>query len=71
MSKVQKHFHLCRPLDKKLMTRLADVHSVYGILRITVAPSLDQLTIEYDASRLKPSDVEAALSKAGIPIQVS
>jgi len=68
MTKIQIQFRLSRPLDEALLVRIADVHSVYGIQHVQVAPSLDRLTVEYDASRLRPAEVEAALEKAGIPL---
>lgn len=67
MTKVQLRFELARPLDEALMACIAGAHSQYGIHRVQVAPSLDGITVEYDASRLTPDDVEAALRKAGIP----
>jgi allophanate hydrolase subunit 1 len=35
-----------------------------------VAPTLDSITVEYDATRLNPLEVEAVLRKAGIPAQI-
>jgi len=71
MTKIQKQFRLSRPLDELLLNRISDVHSIYGIQRVQVAPSLDRLTVEYDASRLRPEEVEAALANAGIPLEVT
>jgi hypothetical protein len=68
MTKVQIHFRLERPLDDALMTRIAQAYSIYGIQKIVVAPSLDGLTVEYDATRLRPAEVHSALATAGIPI---
>jgi hypothetical protein len=68
MTKVQIHFRLERPLDDALMTRIAHAYSIYGIQKIQVAPSLDGLTVEYDATRLRPAEVQSALASAGIPI---
>ena len=68
MTKVQLRYDLMRPLDESLMTQIARVHTVYGILRVALAPSLDKLTVEYDASRLRPQEVETVLLSAGLPI---
>jgi allophanate hydrolase subunit 1 len=68
MTRVQIQFRLERPLDDSLMARIAAVHSVYGIQRIDVAPSLDALTVEYDATRLRPPEVRGVLAGAGIPL---
>ena len=68
MTKVQLSFGLTRPLDEQLMGRIANAHSIYGLHLVRVAPSLDQLRVEYDASRLTQDEVEAALRRAGIPV---
>ena len=69
MTKVQIRFRLQRPLDDTLLARISDAYALYGIQRVQVAPSLDQITVEYDATRLRPAEVEAALASAGIPIE--
>jgi hypothetical protein len=69
MTKVQVRFRLQKPLDEPLLARISDAHALYGIHRVKVEPSLDQLTVEYDASRLRPAEVEAALAGAGIPVK--
>ena len=71
MTKIQKQFRLLRPLDEPQLERISDVHSIYGILRVQVLPSLDRLAVEYDATRLRPAEVEAALANAGIPVETS
>ena len=71
MTKIQTQFRLRRPLDQPLLNRISDVHSIYGIQHVQVAPSLDRLTVEYDASRLRREEVEAALANAGIPLEVT
>ena len=67
MTKVQLTFKVLRPLDDKMMERISDAHGQYGIERITVAESLDEIHVEYDATRLSPDKVEATLRRAGIP----
>ena len=66
MTKVQMRFRVEKPLDQMQLERLSDAHSLYGIQKVTLAPTLDRLTVEYDASRLRPAEVEAALAGAGI-----
>jgi hypothetical protein len=68
MTKVQKPFRLERPLDEALMQQIADANSIYGIEWIRIAPSREELIVEFDASRLRSADVEAALQRAGIPV---
>jgi hypothetical protein len=69
MTKVLLSFGLLKPLDDALMKRISDAHSLYGIFRVKLAPSMDRLTVEYDATRLRPAEVDAALANAGIPIE--
>jgi hypothetical protein len=68
MTKVQMHFRLQRPLDEPLMEQIAAANAIYGIERIRIAPSGEELMVEFDASRLGVSDVETALQRAGIPV---
>jgi hypothetical protein len=68
MTKVRIRFRLQRPLDNAMLPRIAEVNVLYGIERVRVAPTLDSLTVDYDATRLRPAEVESALAAAGIPI---
>jgi len=67
MTKVQLTYQLIRPLDDKMMERISDAHGQYGIERITVSTSLDEIEVEYDATRLSPDKLISALRRAGIP----
>ena len=66
MTKVQIHLGLQRPLDDEMMQRISDANSIYGIDRIKILPSLQEIMVEYDATRLKPAEVERTLAQAGI-----
>ena len=68
MTKIQVRVRLARRLDDPLMDPLALARTIYGIQSIQVAPSLDGLTVEFDATRLLRAEVEAALAGAGIPV---
>jgi len=50
------------------MEKIVRVRSVYGILNIALAPTLDKLVVDYDASRLSALEVESVLHQAGLPI---
>ena len=67
MTKVQIHLSLERPLDDEMMERISDANSIYGIEHIKVLPSLKEIMVEYDATRLKISEIERVLAQAGIP----
>jgi len=69
MTKVQIRFRLQKPLDDAMMHNISNATSIYGIQKLQVAPSLDGLMVEYDATRLRPAEVEAALAAAGIPVE--
>jgi len=68
MTKVTLHYDLSRKLTDEDFANVAAMHSVYGIVRVQVAPSLDRITVDYDASRLMKKDVEAEIAKHGVPI---
>ena len=68
MTKVQIHLALQCPLDDEMMERISDANSIYGIEHIKVLPSLKEIIVEYDATRLKPKEVERALARGGIPV---
>jgi hypothetical protein len=69
MTKVQLQYDLARPLTDHDAAAIGDVNSCYGIERVQLAPSLDRLLVEFDASRLSEKDVEAVLQRFGLPIQ--
>jgi len=68
MTKVTVHYKLMRPLGAEDLDNIYNVHGTYGIARVQVTPSLDQLIVDYDASRLMKKDVEAELRRHGLPI---
>jgi len=67
MTKVQTTFQLARELNDPQLKSLSHLHAVYGILAARVLPS-NELFIEYDASRLSPSEVRGTVQQHGIPI---
>jgi hypothetical protein len=69
MTKVQLEYDLARPLTDHDAAAIGDVHSWYGILRVQLAPSLNRLQVEFDATRLSEKDVESVLQRFGLPIQ--
>ena len=69
MTKVTLHYDLTRPLGDDDLANIANVHSTYGMARVQVAPTLDKITVDYDASRLTKKDMEAVLARHSIPIR--
>ena len=70
MTKVTLHYDLTRTLNDEDCEAIAVLHSTYGIARVQVAPSLDKITVDYDASRLMKKDVEAELARHGVPVRI-
>jgi hypothetical protein len=68
MTKVTLHYDLSRKLTDDDFANVAAMHSTYGMVRVQVAPSLDKITVDYDASRLMKQDVEAVIARHGVPI---
>ena len=71
MTKVTLYYDLTRPLGDEDFENISQVHATYGMARVQVAPSLDKITVDYDASRLMKKDVEAVLANHGIPLRIS
>jgi copper chaperone CopZ len=69
MTKVQLHYKLTRTLNDADMEQISKIHGFYGIVRVTVEPSLDAIAVEYDASRLLQREVEATLARFGVPVE--
>ena len=69
VTKVQLEYPLVRPFADADAPAIASVHGWYGILRVKLAPRLDHVSVEYDASRLSEKDVEAVLHRFAIPIR--
>jgi len=68
MTKVTLHYNLERPLTEPELGSVADLPSTYGIVRVQVAPGLNKIIVDYDASRLMKDDVESVLHQHGVPI---
>ena len=68
MTKVTLHYDLSRALTEPELGSVADLPSTYGIARVQVAPGLDKLIVDYDASRMMKTDVEAVLHRHVLPI---
>jgi len=67
MTRVQLRYQLLKPLDEALMKSISNANAIYGIEQIKLQPSLDEIMVEYDASRLSIDKLENRLNGAGIP----
>ncbi len=68
MTKVTLHYDLARPLTEPELGSVADLTSVFGMERVQVAPGLDKIIVDYDASRMMKTDVDSVLHRHGLPI---
>ena len=68
MTKVQIHLWLQRPLDDEMMKKIRDANSIYGIEHIKILPSLTELMVEYDATRLSRPTILQLLRTTGIAV---
>lgn len=68
MTKVELSYDLSEPLSDHHLDQIRRLHGVYGIIRVRVTPTLDGISVEYDASRLSEFEVESVLASAGLPI---
>ena len=67
MTKVQTAYKLSRKLGDEDLGSLSRLTSVYGIFLAKVTSTLDELLIEFDASRLTTDDLESVLEQHGLP----
>ncbi len=67
MTRIQMHFHVRQPLDEAALEKLSDASAIYGIQKVKL--QADRLMVEYDATRMRPAEVEAALAQAGIAVE--
>jgi hypothetical protein len=68
MTKVTLHYDLSRALTEPELGSVADLTSTYGVERVQMAPGLNKIVVDYDASRLMKDDVESVLHRHGLPI---
>ena len=68
MTLLEIGFRLQEPLAPEQMSRLAQFANTYGMRRFTLSENDTVLRFEYDASRLRNTQVEHVLRMAGIPV---
>lgn len=69
MTKVEARYELTRPVDDAVMEAISRAHGHYGLQAVKLNNSLDGLTVLYDASRMKLTDVDHALHSAGLAVR--
>lgn len=68
MTLLEIGFRLQDPLTPEQMGQLAQFANTYGMRRFSLSENDTILRFEYDASRLRSTQVEHVLRMAGIPV---
>lgn len=68
MTLIEITYELQSPLTAAQLSQLAAFANTYGLRKFRLDESGKRLTFEYDASRLKETQVANALRRARIPI---
>jgi hypothetical protein len=66
MTLVEVTYELQSPLNQEQLRRLGEFANTYGLRRFRVDEANKQLSFEYDASRLRETQVEHVLAQARI-----
>ena len=70
MTLVEVTYELQGPLRPEQLRALGQFANTYGLRRFRVDDHLNTLSFEYDASRLKETEVAHVLRKARIPVHL-
>jgi hypothetical protein len=68
MTLLEITYELHSPLSYEQLQRLGEFANTYGLRRFRVDEKQHRLTFEYDASRLRETQIAHLLGQAGIPI---
>jgi hypothetical protein len=68
MTLVEVTYQLQSPLRPEQLRALGQFANLYGLRRFHVDQERSQIHLEYDASRLKETELEQALRKANIAV---
>lgn len=68
MTLIEITFELQSPLSLDQLARLSEFANTYGLRRFRVDEPKKHLTFEYDASRLRETQVAHVLAQASIPV---
>lgn len=68
MTKVEIEYLLESPVSDQTLMAIASAPATYGLHKVALAPSMDRLTVTFDASRLTVLDVERVLHASGIAV---
>jgi hypothetical protein len=69
MTLVEVSYDLQAPLRPEQLRALGEFANTYGLRRFRIDEHLNRISFEYDASRLKETEVAHVLRMAKIPVQ--
>jgi hypothetical protein len=69
MTLVEITYELQSPLTADQLRALGAFSNTYGLRRFRVDEMLNRISFEYDASRLKESEIAHVLRRASIPVE--
>ena len=69
MTLIEITYELQNPLSLDQLNRLGEFANTYGLRKFRVDEQRNHLTFEYDASRLRDTQVAHVLGKAGIAVK--
>ena len=68
MTLVEITYNLHSSLSSEQLARLGEFSNTYGLRKILVDEHKNQISLEYDASRLRETQVAHVLGQAGISV---
>lgn len=68
MTLVEITYRLHSSLSNEQLARLGEFSNTYGLRKIRVDEQKNQISLEYDASRLRETQVAQVLGQAGISV---
>jgi hypothetical protein len=68
MTLLEITYELQSPLNMQQLERLGEFANTYGLRKFHVDEQKNQITVEYDASRLRDTQVAHVLGQAGIAV---
>ena len=68
MTLVEATYELQSPLTQEQLRNLGQFANTYGLRRFRIDEQKNQLSFEYDASRLRETEVAHVLRQARIPV---
>jgi hypothetical protein len=68
MTLVEITYNLHSSLSSEQLAKLGEFANTYGVRKIRVDETRNQISLEYDASRLRETQVAHVLGKAGISV---